>query len=251
MRPQGSRRALPGAPDPRRQSGVGLARKLAFGLGAVAMGWIPSAVAQCQTVPPQIFAGADAGFSSYAYLGGGFPLIDGFGVRASAFYGGYKYESGGLGRVDARFGGAEAEVLYQFRRNGAWLDAGVGVRDIDTALTPFDSGNRRHGDQAEPVVVVDGGHVSGPWRFDGYGSYGARLDDYLVRGSLTHAVGGPWRLGLEGSGDGDPTYKEERVGPLGAVRFGSSSEALVSAGFAHQSGRGDGAYVRIGFNHSF
>ena len=203
---------------------------------------------------PQIFVGGQTDFASFGYVGGSVPVFDGFGVRASGFAGTYQYDggpTGPTGRVRGDFSGADLEVIYQYTNANTWVNAGVGASYIDTQLTPFDPGNRRHGGQTEAIFTLDGGHVWGPWRVDGYGSYGELLDDYSVRGSLTHTLSRLWRAGLESSADGDPTYDEERVGPLAALRIGPSSEAAISAGVAHQSGRGDGGYVRLAFNHSF
>ena len=200
---------------------------------------------------PQIFVGGQTDFATFGYVGGSVPVFDGFGVRASGFDGTYQYNGGPTGRVRGDFSGADLQVIYQYTNANTWVNAGVGASYIDTRLTPFDPGNRRHGGQTEALFSLDGGHVWGPWRVDGYGSYGELLDDYSVRGSLTHTLSRLWRAGLESSADGDPTYTEERVGPLAALRIGASSEALISAGVAHQSGRGDGGYVRLAFKHSF
>jgi hypothetical protein len=112
-------------------------------------------------------------------------------------------------------------------------------------------GNRRHGNQVEALVSLDGGHVSGPWRVDGYASYGTRLKDYSLRASLTHTLSGPWRAGVEGSLEGDPTYKEERVGPFAGFQIDPKSDFQIAGGFDHQEGRGDGGFVRLAFNRSF
>ncbi len=200
---------------------------------------------------PQIFVGAQAGFSQFAYVGGSVPLVSGFGIRASGFTGQYNYDGGPSGQVHARFSGAQIEALYQYAKGATWLNIGVGVSDIDTDLSPFDPSNRRHGNQAEALVSLDGGHVSGPWRLDGYGSYGTRLEDFSVRGSLTHAIDGIWRAGLEGAVEGDPTYNEERLGPTAGVQINPSTDLLAAVGVDYQAGRGTGGFVRLAFEHSF
>ena len=236
-----------------KRRGVGLAVGR-FGRGVLAAGCALAVVLPASAhaeAEPQMYAGAQAGFSKFAYVGGSVPIVGGFAVNAAGFAGEYKYRGGPDGRVDAKFKGAQVGVLYQYASDATWLNAGVAASFTHTRLSPFDAGNRRQGDQTEALLSVSGGRVAGPWRVDGYGSYGTKLEDYSVRGSLTHAVGDRWRLGLEGAWEGDPTYHEERVGVLAGVAYGGASELQVSAGLAHQGGRGDGGFVRIGVNHAF
>jgi Cellulose biosynthesis protein BcsS len=227
----------------------GLARGAAVCALALAATMLPAAA--CADPLPQMFVGGQAGFSQFAYVGGSVPVINGFGVRLSGFGGRYAYQGGPTGRVNGTFGGAQIEALYQYVGKTTWLNVGIGVSDIDTRLSPVDLGNRRLGNHAEPLFSLDGGHVDGPWRVDGYASYGTQLEDYSARASLTHALSGRWRLGVEGSLEGDPTYNEQRIGPLAALQINPKSEFLLAGGLDHQAGRGDGGFVRLAFNHTF
>lgn len=76
------------------------------------------------------------------------------------------------------------------------------------------------------IVSLDGGHVSGPWRVDWYGSYGFRLDDYDALASLTHTVGssGRVRAGLEIAADGDSNYSAYHIGPVLGVKVGDQAD---------------------------
>ena len=200
-------------------------------------------------------AGGQVDFSKAGYIGATVPLPGssigkGFALRGSGFGGDYSYASNG-GTIDGSFWGAQLEGIYQFTRPGMWLDVGAGVRYVDTTLSPFDRSNRRHGSQAEPEFSADGGAVRGPWRTDFYGSYGTRLDDYAVRASLTHAITGRFRAGGEVSFEGDPTYDLQRVGPYIGYSFDRRSEVQMSVGVSHQSGEGEGGFLRIGLYRSF
>jgi hypothetical protein len=200
---------------------------------------------------PTIFVGGQEDFSRYGYVGASIPVAHAVGMRVAGFGGAYEYSGGPSGRVRGKFVGGEAEALYQFFDNDTWLNVAGGLSFIDTHLSPADPGNRRHGEQAEPVVGLDGGHVIGPWRIDGYSSFGIRLDDYSLRTSLTHSIGSIWRAGLETSADGDPTYREFRIGPLAAVQIDSNTELQSATGVTRQSGRGTSYFLRLGLSRSF
>jgi hypothetical protein len=202
-----------------------------------------------------ISGGGDVDNASDGYLGATVALShigEGLAVRGSGFGGAYDYRGGPANqRIDATFAGAELDLIYQFANDGFWINGGVGGRYVDTTLHPNDPGNRRRGSQGEVALVVDGGDVSGPWRGDWYAGYGTRLDDYQARVSLTHALDAPWRAGLEVGAEGDPTYNEQRVGPLVAYAFSKSGEVQVSGGFSDGSVRGPSGYLRVGFYSGF
>jgi hypothetical protein len=204
-----------------------------------------------------ISGGGDLDNSSDGYVGATVALPDsqigqGLAVRGSVFGGTYDYRGGASNqRINARFGGGELDLIYQLTRGGFWLNGGIGGRYVDTTLSPRDPSNRRSGSQGEVALVVDGGYVSGPWRTDWYASYGTRLEDIQGRLSLTHALAGPWRGGLEAEAEGDPTYGEQRVGPIAAFAFSKSSEVQVSGGFSDGTVRGLGGYMRVGFYTGF
>ena len=200
-------------------------------------------------------AGGQVDFANSGYLGATLPLPGatigrGFALRASGFGGNYSYDSSGQ-TVDGSFWGAQLEGVYQFTRPGAWLDLAAGVRYANTTLRPLDRGNRRHGSQAEPEISGDGGAVKGPWRTDFYGSYGTRLDDYAVRVSLTHTLTDRLRAGGETSFEGDPTYDLQRIGPYVGFALDRRSELQMSVGVSHQSGMGEGGYLRVQVYRSF
>lgn len=205
----------------------------------------------------QVFAGGQLDFASFGFVGGTAPLPGatlghGPAVRVSAFGGSYDYRGGpSNGVVDGSFAGAQVDALYQATGRNWWFDGGVGARYIDTHLSPFDRGNRRHGAQVEAAISADGGGVRGPWRADYYGSYGTRLDDYALRASLTHAITDRLRAGGEVSAEGDPTYDLQRVGPYVGFGLDRWSEVQASAGVSHQSGRDVGGYLRLSVYRSF
>ena len=221
----------------------------------------PGDAPQSGGAPPQptskalIFGGGQLDFSDSGYFGGtvalpGSSIGKGLALRGSAFGGEYDY-TGTPGKVHGTFVGGQVEGLYQFSKPNFWLDAAVGVRFVDTTLTPNDPSNRRDGAHAEPEVAIDGGAAGGPWRTDYYGSIGAILEDYLVRVSLTHRVSTVVRAGGEVSAEGDPTYDLQRFGPYVGYAFDAHSEIHLTAGVTHQSGEGEGGYLALSFYHGF
>lgn len=212
-----------------------------------------TALAQDQV---SVFAGGQSDYAGVGFIGAtlalpGFVIGDGFAVRASAFSGEYDYKSSAEGQVKASLFGGQLEEVYQLSRNNFWSNVGLGVRNVDTGLTPFDQNNRRHGRLAEFVASLDGGKVVGPWRADWYGSYGTHLDDYAARVSFTHTLTATSRLGVEASLEGDPTYGFHRIGPYAGLRLGTRSEVQFSAGFSQESGRNAGSYLRTSIYRSF
>ena len=224
---------------------------MAFAVGAM-LAAPQSAVAEDHF---QISGGGQIDFADFGFLGltaalPGSALGRGFAVRGSGFTGNYSYSSG-THVVNGDFTGGEADAVYEFSGTHYWLDAIAGARYVDTSLSPFDPGNRRHGRQGEAAFGADGGYVTGPWRVDYYGEYGTRLDDYLGRVSLTHRITGRIRAGAEFSAEGDPTYDLQRVGPYLGVALDSRSEIQVSAGASHETGQGEGGYLRVLIYRSF
>lgn len=188
-----------------------------------------------------VFAGGQVDFSNYVFAGvtialPGSTVGNGAEVRILGDTGGYSYVNNTLGTVNATFTGGEFDGVYAFTHKNVWADFGAGVNYTYTGLTPNDPGNRLEGDQTELRLLTDGGTTSGPWRFDWDGYYGTRLQDYeaLIDGS--HSLSPFWRLGVEGYGEGNPTYSLERVGPFAGVSTGPNGEVRFSTGVSWESG---------------
>ncbi len=217
------------------------------------------AIARAQDAPPPqtiVFAGgllddkSDLAYAGATFALPGASIGHGLALRGSVFGGDYNYQSG-VQRIDGRFAGVELDALYQVSGDGLWVNFGPGVRYLDTTLSPNDPTNRRRGAKAEPALTMDGGKASGPWRADWYVSYGTQLDDYQARLSLTHHMAGPWRGGVEGAVEGDPTYTVRRIGPYVGYSLGANSELQMSGGVSDGAGRGEGAYLRLGVYRGF
>lgn len=224
----------------------------AFACSAAA--WAGPASAQSDVT---VFAGGKLDVADSAYAGATIGLPGstdsrGLALRGSVFTGSYDYRSGPA-EIDADFTGAQAELVYRFGNGPTWGSVGVGYRYVDTDLSPADAGNRRDGGQGELIVSTDGGHVSGPWRVDWYGSYGFQLDDYDALVSLTHQAGssGRVRVGMEIAAEGDSNYNAYHVGPMVGFKLDERSEIQVSAGLSDGDSRDSQAYVRLGFYRSF
>lgn len=203
-----------------------------------------------------ISAGGQLDYARSGYVGATVILPWGderrnFAVRGAVFGGDYTYTANQDVRVKGDFTGAELDGVFHFAGDQFWTDTALGVRWVDTHLSPNDPSNRRRGSKAELAITSDGGKVAGPWRVDWLASYGTDLDDYAARIGLTHRASDTWRAGLEASFEGDPTYDLQRVGPMAAVRFGDRSELQFSAGVSKQSDRSAGAYFRTSFYRSF
>lgn len=187
-----------------------------------------------------LFAGGQLDFSNYVYAGAtvalpGSTIGSGFAVRGLVDTGGYNYISGPQ-TIKANFGGGELDFVYQLTHKNFWSDFGAGVNDTYTEFTPNDVDNPLKGDQIEPRLSLDGGALSGPWRADWFGFYGTRLQDYEVMGGITHSVSSIWRAGIEGYGEGNPSYKLAQVGPYVGLSFSKASELQFSTGEAWESG---------------
>ncbi len=204
-----------------------------------------------------ISAGGETDYTNAFFVGStwalpGAALGKGPALRASVFAGGYSYDTGlPATQINATFVGEEFDATYQFSHANLYANASVGVRDVNTTLSPGDPNNRRAGVVVEPAAILDGVKIAGPWRADWFASYGTRLQDYEGRLGFTHALSGTTRAGVETSFDGDPTYDVFRVGPYAGVNLDPRTELQISAGYAHQSARNGSAYLRVGFYHRF
>lgn len=238
----------------RRRPMTSLAAPAAAALVCAGVAWVGPASAQSDVT---VFAGGQLDVADSAYAGATIGLpgsVDskGFAVRASIYTGSYDYNSG-PNEIAADFTGAQAELIYRFGNGPTWGSVGIGYRYVDTDLSPADPGNRRDGGQGGVIVSLDGGHVSGPWRVDWYGSYGFELDDYNALASLTHQVGssGRVRLGMEVAAEGDTNYNAYHIGPVAGFKLNDKSEIQVSVGLSDGDQRSSQAYVRLGFYRSF
>lgn len=237
-----------------RRPMTGLSALAAVALACTGVAWAGTASAQSDVT---VFAGGKLDVADSAYAGATIGLpgsVDskGLALRGAVFTGTYDYRSGPA-KIDADFTGAQTELVYRFGAGPTWGSVGVGYRYVDTDLSPADPGNRRDGGQGELIVSTDGGHVSGPWRFDWYGSYGFRLDDYDGLVSLTHEAGtsGRLRVGMEVAAEGDTNYNAYHVGPMAGFKLDDRSEVQVSVGFSDGDNRDSQAYLRLGFYRSF
>lgn len=227
----------------------GVKRGLAFMAAASLAGAAGAARAE-----GTVFGGVIAGGDNTAYLGVSVPLPGarvGQGPAVRAIVGGvqYKYDAA-VGRVRGEQVRADVSLLYQVSSARAYFDAGLGVRYVDTRLSPRDPGNTRRGGQWEAVVSASGEQNLGPWQLSQFGSYGFSDRDYFVRGDVTRAVAGPLRLGLEAQADGARDYSRQRYGVV--VGFAPSPRWVVkvSGGASEQSSR-SGGYGGVSFRAGF
>lgn len=208
-----------------------------------------------------VFAGGQLDFSNYVFAGvtlalPGSTIANGVAVRIYGDTGGYSYVNHQVGTikavsmadgmtqplisrnttVDASFGGGEFDGLYAFTNKDVWADFGAGVNYTSTNLTPNDPHNKLEGDQAELRLLTDGTTSGNPWRVDWDGYYGTRLQDYQAFVGLTHSLSQYVHLGIEGYGEGNPSYSLQQVGPLAIFGTGPHGEVRLSTGVAWESG---------------
>lgn len=188
-----------------------------------------------------VFAGGQLDFSNYVFAGvtlalPGSTISNGVAVRVLGDVGGYSYVNSHLGTVNANFGGGEFDGIYAFTHKDVWADFGAGVNYTSTNLTPNDPGNKLDGDQTELRLLTDGGTSGSQWRVDWDGYYGTRLQDYQAFVGLTHSLSQYVHLGVEGYGEGNPSYSLEQVGPLAIFGTGPRGELRLSSGVAWESG---------------
>lgn len=200
------------------------------------------------------FGGAILGHDRLIYAGVTVPLHavqndQAWAVRGMVSAGDNSYVAG-IGKIKEKQVRADLSALYQVFGAWGYVDAGLGVRYVDTRLSPRDPGNRENGAQWEPVASASGQRIEGPWRVSGFGSYGFRVRDYYVRGDVSRAVTPMLRLGAEAIFDGDRNDDRQRFGPLLIVAPSRGFEVQLSAGASHSKDR-DGAYAAIGFRRSF
>lgn len=219
---------------------------IAVASGLLALAGPLTALADDQVL---FFAGGQADFANYVYMGAtvalpGATIGNGIALRGYVDTGGYNYISSDLGLVKANFGGGELDAVYQLSRQNFWSNFAIGANDTYTGLAPYDPNNSLRGQQLEMRVGLDGGKIAGPWRADWFGYYGTRLQDYEARLSVTHSLSSLWRLGVEGYGEGNPTYHLRQVGPYAGWSLSQRSELQFSVGPAWESGFAPRAYFR-------
>ncbi|HET6275573.1 MAG TPA: cellulose biosynthesis protein BcsS [Candidatus Cybelea sp.] len=190
-----------------------------------------------------VFAGGQLDFSNYVFAGvtlalPGSTISNGVAVRILGDFGGYNYVNNykNLGTVKANFGGGELDGIYAFTNKGVWADFGAGVNYTSTSLMPNDPNNKLEGQQTELRLLTDGQTMGSPWRVDWDGYYGTGLQDYQAFLGVTHSLSPYVHLGVEGYGEGNPSYSLEQVGPLAIFSTGPRGELRLSTGVAWESG---------------
>ncbi|MFY9665122.1 MAG: cellulose biosynthesis protein BcsS [Candidatus Cybelea sp.] len=229
--------------------------------GFVMLALLPAAVLADDNNNVELFAGSQLDFANYVFIGATISLPrppnnngtnNGFAVRGLLDTGGYNYVSGDLGTVKANFvgtvkanfGGGSLDGVYQIEQKNLFADFSLGVNDTYTNLVPDDPTNKLRGNQVELRVGADGSSLSGPYRLDWYGYYGAKLADYAAFIGGTHSLSPIWRLGVEGYSEGNPSYSLYQVGPYAGFAFDKTSEIDFSVGEAWQSGFSPRIYTR-------
>jgi hypothetical protein len=222
---------------------------------AIGLFWLTHPIA-ARADNVEVFAGAQANFANYVFVGAsvalpGQSIGNGVAFRGYLDTGGYDYIRRDIGLVRANFSGEELDAVYGLTHEHFWSDLGVGVNATYTGLSPYDAKNLLAGHQTELRLSLDGGTAGGPWRADWLGYYGTRLEDYDASIDVTHSLSSNWRLGAEFAGEGNPSYHLDQVGPFAGLSFGPRSELQLSAGEAWQSGFTPRAYGGATFFRRF
>jgi hypothetical protein len=199
---------------------------------------------------PTVFGGVSFGSDELAYLGATVPLNStgtGLALRGIASGSEYSYVSNGV-KIDGRQVRGDVSLLAQTSTANTYADAGVGVRYVDTHLSPDDPFNPGRG-RWEAAVSASFQATGDPWRVTGFGSYGFDQHDYFIRGDVTRAVTPRIRLGAEALFDGDRTYDRRRIGAVAAYSTSPKWEVQVSVGAAED--HRNGAYGGVSFRRTF
>lgn len=201
-----------------------------------------------------VFAGGAVGIDQSAYAGvvlalPGSRLGQGWAVRAGVSGSEYDYDSSGV-RIDGSQRRGELMAVRQWSGAQGYFNLAAGGRYTDTDLSPRDPGNSRQGGGWDVAVSADGARTMGPWRAGFFGSYGFDVEDYYLRGDLTHAIGPRMRLGAEIGVDGDPAYERRRIGAVVAFAPRPEWEVRLSAGGMESDTR-NGAYGGIELTRTF
>lgn len=202
---------------------------------------------------PTVFGGVTFGSDELAYLGMTAPLNPtgtGLALRGIVSGSKYDYRSADV-KIDGRQVRGDLSLLLQSSSANLYADAGVGVRYVDTHLSPSDPANR-DADRGswEAAVSASVQATQDAWRVTGFASYGFDQRDYFVRGDVSRAVAPAVRLGLETLFDGDRTYDRRRLGVLAAYSTSPNWEVQISVGAADSSTR-NGAYGGMSFRRTF
>ncbi len=175
---------------------------------------------------------------------------DGFTLKLLLNGGGYTYPSGGLHLdVDGTLLSAAALPGWRVTRDGIVVDLFAGPLLQDFRLTPYDPGSRLHGFYAGGQFAADIWYQPSPATM-------VALDGTVASvgptGSLRAAIGtrsfAPVFIGPEAQAIWCAEYQEARLGAqVTAWRF-DALEWNAGAGWAVDSDRRAGPYLRLGFS---
>ena len=191
--------------------------------------------------------------STYGYLGGIRALngnlgLNGFMLRAIAFYNPYDYETDAVigGQVDAEMGAFDVVLGYQKYFNRFVGRAYVGVDYENHDLSPDNLLDSNRG--AEFGVKFRGEletFYASPFHASLLSSYGTAKERYWVRGRAGYNFDGVI-LGPELTATGNPETDERRVGAFATLRNPDLApvEISVSGGYsdANENRGGESAY---------
>ena len=123
----------------------------------------------------------------------------------------YQYDSGAQ-QIDATAYAAEASVGKQWLFKDGWGGAYLGLRYIDTRLSPDDLENASRGEHLRGKVQFELENAVGrDFRFNGIASYVAGAQSYWFRGRLLWGKS-PQAWGVEAMAHGDPEYRARQFG---------------------------------------
>ena len=214
-------------------------------------------VASAQSLKGVAFGGGSVGEGVSAYAGAvtslpGASLGKGLAVRGSVNGGRYRY-TGGPGRIQAKYIGAEAALVYQSSGDWGWGNVSVGPRFTDISLSPADPENKRQGTRVDLALQTDGGLGMEDWRLGWIGSIGVIDGAYQARLQLGRLISAAsqTRVGVEAGVQGDPYFTTVSAGAFAGTRLGENLEGQLSAGITEQAGRGAKPYVSLSFSQLF
>lgn len=194
----------------------------------------------------------ESGYGGFIIALPGATLGHGFAVKAAMNGGRYDYV-GGVGHIEAKYYGGQLAFVRQWSGEWGWANLSAGGRVTQTDLSPFDPGNERAGTRLDAALGADGAFNMGDrWRLGWYSEGGVRDEFYLARLEGTRSMlAGKWRLGVEGSIQGDPTYQSESVGGVTAITLKKGLELQFGGGAVFQNGKNSKPYASVGFSTLF
>lgn len=181
----------------------------------------------------------------------GSTLGDGPAVRAVVSHSEFRYVAGSGAAIKGRSQSVTLSAVQQFSGGWGYFNLAAGAARHNVRLTPNDPFNRNRGSRWVAVVGGEGvANLDKDWRLGASASYRTRIKEYYVSADLTRAVSDKVRLGVEGVGQGDPSYKRRMYGAVVSYAPTPKWQLRLSGGANIEAGK-NGPYGALSISRVF